>query len=194
VNNSKQLFFIALLPPQEVQQFADRIKQHFAEVYNSRAALKSPPHITLQPPFQWELEDLPLLEAKLQEFARRRSPVPIGLDGYGAFQPRVIYINVLKTPELLTVQQELREELELSLQIVDRASKNRPFAPHLTVGFKDLTKPNFYKAWQEFRSQQLYFEFIVPQLTLLIHNGKRWDIKSQFFFGDRIESETHKDF
>jgi 2'-5' RNA ligase len=185
VNNSKRLFFIALLPPEEVRQFVDRVKQHFAEVYNSRAALKSPPHITLQPPFQWQPEDLPLLEARLQEFTQMRSPVPMQLDGYGAFKPRVIYINVLKTPELLQVQQALTSELELSLQIIDSASKNRPFAPHLTVGFRDLTKPNFYKAWQEFQSQQLHFEFIVPQLTLLAHNGKRWEVKSQFLFGDR---------
>jgi 2'-5' RNA ligase len=179
---SKQLFFIALLPSEEVRQFADRVKQHFAEIYNSRAALKSPPHITLQPPFQRQLEDLPLLEEKLQEFARMRSPIPIQLDGYSAFKPRVIYINVLKTPELLTVQQALNEELESSLQIVDRASKGRSFAPHLTVGFRDLTKANFYKAWQKFRSQQLYFEFIVPRLTLLAHNGKRWEIKQEFSF------------
>jgi 2'-5' RNA ligase len=182
MNNSKQLFFIALLPPEEVRQFADRIKQYFAEAYDSRAALKSPPHITLQTPFRWQLEDLPLLETKLQEFAQMRSPIPMQLDGYSAFKPRVIYINVLKTPELLQVRQALREELESSLQIIEPNSKNRPFAPHLTVGFKDLTKPNFYKAWSEFRSQQLHFEFIVPQLTLLAHNEKYWEIKSEFSF------------
>jgi 2'-5' RNA ligase len=179
---NKQLFFIALLPPEEVQQFADRIKQHFAEVYNSRQALKSPPHITLQPPFQWQPEQLSILEEKLKTFARSRSSIPMVLDGYDAFKPRVIYINVLRTPELLKVQQELTNELELSLNIVDRPSKHRSFAPHLTVGFKDLSKQNFYKAWQEFESQKLYFEFIVPHLTLLAHNGERWEISRKFSF------------
>ena len=42
------LFFIALLPPPEVQEIATKIKLEFAEIYNSRAALKSPPHVTLQ--------------------------------------------------------------------------------------------------------------------------------------------------
>ncbi|MFN6233029.1 MAG: 2'-5' RNA ligase family protein, partial [Microcystis sp.] len=49
------LFFIALLPPPEVQEIATKIKVEFAEIYNSRAALKSPPHVTLQPPFRWNL-------------------------------------------------------------------------------------------------------------------------------------------
>ncbi|MGK7915884.1 MAG: hypothetical protein AB4038_10100 [Prochloraceae cyanobacterium] len=42
----KRLFFIALLPPEEIQQNVTKIQQHFAQVYSSRAALKSPPHIT----------------------------------------------------------------------------------------------------------------------------------------------------
>jgi 2'-5' RNA ligase len=182
VTNSKQLFFIALLPPEEIQQFADRVKQHFAKVYSSTHALKSPPHITLQPPFSWQPEQLPILEEKLSKFARSRSPIPMVLDGFGAFKPRVIYINVLKEPELMAVQQELTNELEISLNIVHQPSKNRPFAPHLTVGFKDLSKQNFAKAWQEFQFQQLHFEFIVPKLTLLSHNGKRWEISREFSF------------
>jgi 2'-5' RNA ligase len=178
----EQLFFIALLPPQEVREFADRIKQRFAEVYNSRAAQKSPPHITLQPPFRWQLEQLPILEQKLNEFARDRNPVPMILDGFSAFKPRVIYINVIRTPELLAIQQNLLDYLESSFKIVDRASKTRPFAPHLTVAYRDLTKDNFRKAWPEFEQQQLHFEFVVDRLTLLIHNGRGWQIGKEFIF------------
>jgi 2'-5' RNA ligase len=47
-------FFIALLPPQMIQDYANQIKQYFAEQYTSQGAQKSPPHITLQPPFVWE--------------------------------------------------------------------------------------------------------------------------------------------
>ncbi|MGK7877811.1 MAG: 2'-5' RNA ligase family protein [Xenococcaceae cyanobacterium] len=182
MTQSRQRFFIALLPPQEVQQFVNQIKQQFAELYNSRAAQKSPPHITLQPPFEWQLEELPKLELDLKQFAQTQFPIPVTLDGFGAFRPRVIYINVLKTPELLAVQKELMAYLESSLDIIHQASKNRPFAPHLTVASRDLTKPNFHKAWPEFEQQQLHFEFTVPQLTLLIHNGKRWEIRNEFAF------------
>ena len=179
---SKHLCLIALLPPQEVQQFANEIKQHFAEVYNSHHAQKSPPHVTLQPPFHWQQEDSPTLEQKLSHFAKAQSPVPMTLSGFGAFAPRVIYINVLKTPQLLAMQKQLMTELEESLGIVHPASKNRPFSPHLTVAFRDLTKPNFRAAWQKFQQRSLYFEFTVSQLTLLIHNGKQWEIGNEFSF------------
>lgn len=173
-------FFVALLPPQKVQEFANGVKQHFAEVYNSRAAQKSPPHITLQPPFEWPPAELPLLTQPLQNFAQSRRSISVTLDGYGAFKPRVIYINVLKTPELLATQQELMSSLE-SIGII-HPSKSRSFAPHLTVAFRDLTRPNFHQAWTEFAPQTLHFEFIVPKLTLLVHNGRCWEISAEFPF------------
>lgn len=183
--SGKQRFFIALLPPQEVRNFADRTKQYFADTYQSRAAQKSPAHITLQPPFEWEVENLPKLQERLQNFVRGRSPIPIVLNNFSAFKPRVIFINVLKTPELLSVQKSLMDDLESSLEIVHPISKSRPFSPHLTVAYRDLTKANFYKAWADFQGRSLYFEFVVPQLTLLIHNGRKWEIYQEFSFCDR---------
>ncbi len=172
---TKQRFFIALLPPQAIQDYANEIKQYFADRYKSRAAQKSPPHITLQPPFEWAVDELPTLEQGLYEFAAQCSPIPITLEGFAAFAPRVIFIDVEKTPELLTVQKSLRFFLETRLGIVDERSKTRPFAPHMTVAFRDLTQQNFKQAWSEFESRSLHFEFVASFMTLLMHNGRRWN-------------------
>ena len=51
--DAQRRFLIALLPPQEVQAIAWQFKQELAEVYQSYAALRSPPHVTLPPPLQW---------------------------------------------------------------------------------------------------------------------------------------------
>ena len=182
MTQSKCRFFIALLPPLEIQDYANEIKEYFAQTYNSRAAQKSPPHITLQPPFEWQLDELPLLEHSLKTFSQPRTPVPIALQGFAAFAPRVIYINVLKTPELLTLQNELMAYLEASLEIVEPVSKTRPFAPHMTVAFRDLTKQNFRAAWHDFQHRPLEFEFTATELTLLIHDGRRWNVSASFPF------------
>jgi 2'-5' RNA ligase len=176
----QSLFFIALLPPQEVQEIITKIKLEFAEIYNSRAALKSPPHVTLQPPFQWHLGQLSDLEKCLESFASSHPPIPMILQNFGAFKPRVIYINVLKNPELLALHQRILNHLESSLNIVDTVAKSRPFTPHLTVGFRDLKKEQFWKAWSEYASKQIFFEFPVNHITLLIHNGKCWEIHREF--------------
>jgi 2'-5' RNA ligase len=179
---NKKLFFLALLFPARIEKYVNQIKQHFATYYQSKAALKSPPHLTLQPPFFWDMNDLITLENFLKQFVKNYAPVPIKLDGFAAFKPRVIYINVLKNPELLTLQKELNLLLESSLQIIDKKGKNRPFSPHVTVGFKDLSKTNFYRAWDEFKNEQVSFKFTVNQLTLLSHNGQKWEIQSEFTF------------
>ncbi|MCA1990598.1 MAG: 2'-5' RNA ligase family protein [Coleofasciculus sp. S288] len=182
MDKSQRLFFIALLPPQEIQDYAKEIKEYFAQNYDSRHAQKSPPHITLQPPFEWQLDNLPALEQCLKAFADTRLPIPITLKGFGAFVPRVIYINVLKTPELLDLQNDLMAYVEASLGIVDPVSKKRPFAPHMTVAFKDLTKQNFRAAWPEFQHRELEFEFTASHLTLLMHEGRCWNVNSEFPF------------
>ncbi|MBD0301710.1 MAG: 2'-5' RNA ligase family protein [Tolypothrix sp. T3-bin4] len=182
MNNSTSLFFIALLPPSDIQARVTQIKQYFATNYASRAALKSPPHITLQPPFKWSNADVSALEACLRTFARDREPISVTLDGFAAFPPRVIYINVLKTQKLLTLHTDLMAHLEGNLAIVDKASKTRPFAPHMTVAFRDLSKQNFRAAWSEFQQRQLHFEFIATDVTLLLHDGRRWNVSTQLPF------------
>ncbi len=175
-------FFIALLPPQQIQDYANEIKQHFADHYASRGAQKSPPHITLQPPFEWSDAHVPQLEASLKEFASTQQPIPITLNGYAAFPPRVIYINVVKSQALLTLQADLMGYVENHLEIVDKTSQTRPFTPHLTVAFRDLTKQNFRLAWPEFVQRSLNFDFTAEKLTLLLHDGQRWNIKTEFAF------------
>lgn len=176
------------MPPQPIQDFANAVKQEFADRFASRGAQKSPPHITLQPPFEWLVQEIATLEQALSQFAQTSSSVPVTLSGFAAFPPRVIFINVLKTPELLTLQQTLMAQVETSLGIVDAVGKTRPFAPHMTVAFRDLTKPNFRAAWAEFQGRSLQVAgeelaqvtFLASHITLLIHNGQRWNIHRGF--------------
>lgn len=177
-----QRFFIALLPPQEIQDYANEIKQHFADRYQSKAAQKSPPHVTLQPPFEWPTATVSQLTQHLAQFAQRQPAIPMTLEGFGAFPPKVIFINVQKTPELLDLQAVLVADLAANLAIADPRAKTRPFAPHLTVAFRDLTKQNFKSAWPEFQHRPCHFDFQVAHLTLLLHNGQRWLIHEEFPF------------
>ena len=182
MGKDKQLFFIAILPPEPIRQEIDSIKSYFARVYQSSAALKSPAHITLQPPFEWFGDEYSPLTKLLESFAGERSPIRIVSSGFGAFKPRVIYINVEKTQELIAMQKDLQIDCQKSLNIPNQETKNRSFKPHLTVAYRDLTKTNFYKAWQQFELRSNNCEFLVSKLTLLKHNGKRWKIDRQFDF------------
>ena len=182
MSQTNDRFFIALLPSQAIQDYANEVKQVFVDRYNSRAALKSPPHITLQPPFEWRTAAHSNLSETLSEFAAQFAPIPITLSGFGAFVPRVVYINVIKSAALLTLQAALMHRLEESLGIVNLSAKTRSYAPHMTVGFRDLTPENFRTAWAEFQSQPLELEFTATHLTLLQHDGHRWRVDAEFPF------------
>ena len=175
-------FFVGRLPPQNIQEYANEIKQYFADKYASYSAKKSPPHITLQPPFEWADYSLLSLETSLEAFAIQQQSISITFNGFAAFPPRVIYMDVVKSQALLNLQTDLVTHLETKLGVIDEVGKTRPFIPHLTVAFRDLTMENFRTAWPEFVQRQFYSECTATHLTLLLHDGNCWNIKSKFPF------------
>lgn len=172
-------FFISLLPPQPVQDYAHSVIRELGDRYQTRTA-HAPPHITLQPPFEWSLDAVTTLTDRLRLFASQRRAVPLTLEGFNAFAPRVLYVNVLQTAELMTLQRELMAELETMPGIVDGSSQRRPFSPHLTVASRNVTPTVFRQAWTELRDRPIRFEFVCDRLTLLIHDGRQWQVHSDF--------------
>jgi len=172
-------FFVAFLPPPEVDAFARAVIQELGDRYHTRTA-KAPPHITLQPPFEWPLDALPALAKSLQSFAQTGTHTPIQLAGFGAFSQRVLYIKVLKTPELLDLQASLMQHLEDTLGIVDLKNKRRGFSPHMTVASRNLYPDTFHRAWEELQPREVNFEFVGDRLTLLVHRGYHWEHQQDF--------------
>lgn len=182
-------FFLALIPPAELQTYAETVIKALEQRYCTRTA-KAPPHITLQPPFLWPQVTLPNLERHLERFTRQHAAVPVQLTGFGAFAPRVLYINVVKTPELLQLQTALMNMLEAELGIVDSQSKHRSFTPHLTVASRHLTRQTFRQAWAELQTETIEFEFLARWLSLLIHNGQCWQVHADFLLGEQVRLGT----
>ena len=184
VDNPKQRLFLALLPPPALQEQVTAIQQEFAEQFASRAALRSPPHITLVPPFEWPSSELPALTGSLEAFARRQTPVSIQLSGFGAFAPRVIFIHVVPSPELQRLQAQAHHHMGILLNQKETTAQGRPFVPHMTVAFRDLTPAHFRAAWPEFKTRSFQSAFVASALTLLLHDGKRWQVFAQFLMGE----------
>jgi 2'-5' RNA ligase len=181
-SENRRRFFVALMPPSDVQAQANEIKGVMRDRFLSKAAFRSPPHITLLAPFEWPVIDLPNLARSLAEFAASQPPVPIVLDGFGAFTPHVIYVNVVKGDRLMALQPKLLAHLEESVGLVSERDRNRSFVPHMTVAFRDL-KPNMFRqAWSIFQHQEIHFDFTVHQLSLLVHDEQRWQVKENYNF------------
>jgi 2'-5' RNA ligase len=175
-------YFIALVPPPPVYDDALRLKNYFRDQYNSKASLNSPPHITLHMPFRWkEDKEGDLIEA-LSRFALGRPSFKLNFLNFNAFPPRVIFIDVPDTPELNALNKELHRFCKRELNLFNAVYKDQAFHPHLTLAFRDLKKPMFLKAWEEFQKRKFSASFTVDHIVLLRHNGKVWDIFREFGF------------
>lgn len=180
--SSKPAYFIALVPPEPFRDRAWKLKEHFRDKFNSKASLNSPPHITLVPPFKLIGEEEELMEALKKKAAAFR-PFEVCLENYGAFPPRVIFIDVLAQPKMNELQEELDKLIFEFAEPDPKKPKGRPFHPHMTLAFRDLQKEQFKKAWQEFNERELSYCWEAEHFTLLRHNGKRWEELQEFWLG-----------
>jgi len=172
-------FFVAFMAPAEVDAYARRVILELGDRHHTRTA-NAPPHITLQPPFEWAIAHQPALEASLSQFAHHQCPVRLVLDGFGAFAPHVLFINVVKTPKLMKLQTALQQHLETSLGILDPQTQRRGFSPHMTVASRRLTPTIFRNAWAELQPRPVHFEYEGDRLTLLLYQGSHWTIHGEF--------------
>jgi len=173
-----KLHFIALLPDASIQEEVTAFKKTAARRFGSSHALKSPPHITLYPPFRWEEEEVPFLEKALERYAGELQPFEVVLKGFDRFDSRVLFVRVLPSAELegwhVGLKKALAQNLGLSL------TDTRPFHPHMTVAFKDLRREQFPAAWAYFRAIDYERRFRAEALTLLVHREGRWHVQRSF--------------
>ena len=167
---------MALLPDPSVQDEVTAFKRSARERFGSGHALRSPPHVTLIPPFRSARTDF----AALQTFAQVQPPFSVRLQNFDCFGSRVIFVNVKPESSLLTCQAQLaafcRDHFEIQ-------PDPRPFHPHMTVAFRDLQPSIFAEAWGYFSAQSYERLFTADAVTLLKHTGQRWAVEQTFSFG-----------
>lgn len=176
----EKLYFVAIVPPSPIYEEAFEQKVYFKTKYNSKASLNSPPHITLHMPFKWVEKNEDEIVSHLTTFAHENSSVAVKLNGFSSFPPRVIFINVEITAELERLQKNLGRYFKRQLNLFNANYKELPFHPHLTLAFRDLKKPNYQKAWEEFVSKNYLATFLASKIALLKHSGSVWEIFQEF--------------
>lgn len=177
------LFFIALLPPEEIRREVTAFKQYIADTWGPRHALKSPPHITLQPPFARAEKDLPALKKCLSGFASRQKSFSVELGNFGAFPPRVIFVKPLINRPLENLPAKLAHCLAEELDFRNPRYR-QPFHPHMTIAHRDVEASGFPKIWSYFREKSFHRTFEADALALLRNVQGKWEIEADFRFGD----------
>jgi len=168
------LYYIALLPPEDIRQEVTALKEHAAEAFHSSKALNSPPHITLIPPFRIEISREAELLERVHACRRPWVSFPVVLDGFDHFSNEVIYVNVCPNPALNAFRAELMACLDPDM--VTETARTRPFRPHMTVAFRDLTPDGFLAAWQYYGNVNYSRDFSAFPPVVLRHTGRIWSV------------------
>ena len=175
------MYFIATVAPEGINQQILKWKNVFKERYECSVALKSPAHITIVPPF-WLNEELENdLINSIREFSITKNKFEITLKDFAAFQPKVIFVDVVKSEILNGLYQSFTEFI-FSQNKFPIKNEERPFHPHVTLATRDLYKRAFQEAWEIFSKKKYEALWIVNGISLLRHNKKNWDVifTSQF--------------
>ncbi len=173
---TENLYFIAIIPPEPLYTETLTLKNHFKDQYNSKAALNSPPHITLHMPFKWRATKETELVSSLEKFSAKQKPFEIRLTGFGSFEQRVIFLDVKKDEKLELLQKQLKRFCKVELNLFNADYREFAYHPHITLAFRDLKKAAFYKAWEELKEKKLEANFTLGSIALLKHNGKVWNV------------------
>ncbi len=170
-------YFLALVTPPPLFDQILALKTYFKDQFQSKAALNSPPHITLQMPFEWPSEKEEELIDALQNLSSTLTPTTVKLKNFDCFSPHVIFIHVIPSAGITSLQSKVRQFCKAEL---DLSANDQPFHPHVTIGFRDLKKPAFNLAWTEFKKKLFNGKFLADQISLLIHDGKKWKVIRNF--------------
>jgi 2'-5' RNA ligase len=176
-----KLYFIALLAPPVI---ADQVLQwkndmHFK--YGCRAALKSPAHITLIPPFNAnQAEELQLLEF-LEEFTQQQPAMEVSVNGFGIFGRRTIFLAVEKNKPL-----EILYQLLSSLFYHEFPTKGKTtglnFHPHITIANRDIPPAKFDEAFARFSYISYKAQCPLNDISLLRLDPSKWTTLKSFPF------------
>ncbi|HEX8313994.1 MAG TPA: RNA 2',3'-cyclic phosphodiesterase [Flavisolibacter sp.] len=169
-----QMYFIAVVLPEALNEQILPYKKWMAEKYGCRVGLKSPAHITIVPPFWTEPDKEEQLKNDIQSVSAAFQTFTITTNDFSAFKPRTIFVAVKENEQL----KSLKKAADNFFRTADYQIKieSRAFHPHITIATRDLYKKDFAEAWPQFESKKFEEEFDVTGLSLLKHNGRAWDV------------------
>ena len=179
----KELYFIAVVLPLDIREEVYNFKKIMAERYFVRHAFKCLDHITPHMPFKWKSTQEGELHRVLTEISTGMRSFELVLQNFGAFGPRVIYINVVENNLLRMLRDQVLREMRKK-HVYNGEYRNEGFQPHITIAFRNLRKANFFEAWDAFKYQKYERSFFVNEIILLKYQSNNWNQMRSFPFMD----------
>ena len=173
---------VSLLDDEHYTQL-EAIWQELEDNFGVRGIYVTPfPHFTYQVAVEYEVK---AVETILHNLASRTSPFKIMTAGLGIFnaaQP-VLYIPVVRSPELSALHAEIWSEIEQTPSC-DVASYYRPemWVPHITLAHGDIDHEKLPDIVRLLAPRNFHWEMTVNNLSLIYDTGTEQGLRCRFNF------------
>ncbi len=126
---------------------------------------------------------------KLNKISRSLDSFSVRTSGFGLFSGPVpvLFVSLVKTPELMEIHRKIWGSLEKYLIGASELYSPERWIPHITIAHGDLTPAKLYCAVQNLAFQPLEFEIKVNNISIIYHNEEGVGIKDRFDLLERRE-------
>ncbi|HLD18458.1 MAG TPA: 2'-5' RNA ligase family protein [Candidatus Nanoarchaeia archaeon] len=176
----------AVLLGDESHNFARKIELELCNKFGLCWGLKQSPHITIKAPFN--VKNVDPFVRYLEDLARKTKPFEIQLEGFGYFEPRVIFLNVKQNTKLKTLHFSILKDMKKSFHIKPHALEGEKIRFHCTLALQDVTKKKLRNAKEYLRQYHPRFRFKAKSLGVFLYLGKEagWIILSKVKLGNLL--------
>ena len=147
-------------------------------------------YITPYPHFSYQIAqdyNVAQLEPILQRFASGRATFQVKTSGLSIFTGShpVLYIPVVRSPELTRFHQELWPDISTAGSGISDYYQPANWMPHITIGFGDINKENLSHIVRSLAERDFGWEIAVDNVALIYDMGTKQELRSRFAFGKR---------
>ena len=173
----KSLYFIALLPPSSLSEKVDFLRNKLGETFGCKAALKSPPHITLVPPIHMTEVEAEELKQKISKTLEDYRGFDVRIGDISWFSDRTVFFEVVTHIKAL---RSLKNDLLGDLDPRFSGLLNRRFHPHMTLANRDIEASQKEAIMKAILEEKQKLETIreashrYDMIVFFKHNTKNW--------------------
>ena len=187
MDKSLGLYFMAIVPPPDLERKISQERIDFSEKFHCKAALKPPVHITLDTLFKVTDDLMSNSITTLEQFFIAQPPFELEARNYGFFENKhypVVFIDVVKKDEIRELNSGLSRLLKQLFSLAE--GNGTPYHPHFTIGYRDLSPDIFPHAKRTYSDRKFNAQFNVDRVCLFKHNSVHWEMHKEFPLGTTI--------
>ena len=158
-------YLLVLSPHEELWNKIMKVKEEFADKYQSDHARWSKPQIALVSFVQYEMMEERLIN-RLNVVAMGFPPFKLELKDFGSFPSHTIYINITSKVPVQSLVKQVRHEAQRLMKLNEENKPHFILEPHLTIARK-LKPWQYEKGWLEYSNKNFTGRFIADAMLLL---------------------------